>query len=82
MANANHLALLRQGVLAWNTWRKAHPTIRPDLHRVDLHQANLRGADFHETDLSEAELFLADLDGTDLREAKLRRRPGIGESSG
>jgi hypothetical protein len=31
MANEEHLAILKQGVKAWNQWREAHRDIRPDL---------------------------------------------------
>jgi len=31
MANDAHVALLKQGVAAWNAWRKQNPDIRPDL---------------------------------------------------
>jgi len=36
MANEEHLKILRQGVEAWNKWRKANPNIQPDLGRADL----------------------------------------------
>ena len=39
MANKEHLDILKQGVGAWNQWRKEHPDIQPDLKGV-----NLRGA--------------------------------------
>jgi hypothetical protein len=31
MANDEHVALLKQGVDAWNVWREENPDIRPDL---------------------------------------------------
>ena len=31
MADKAHVALLRQGVEAWNQWRTQHPGTRPDL---------------------------------------------------
>jgi hypothetical protein len=34
MANDEHVAILKQGVAAWNDWRKKH--IRPDLSEADL----------------------------------------------
>jgi hypothetical protein len=33
MANKEHLAILRQGVAAWNAWRAANPNVRPDLEK-------------------------------------------------
>jgi hypothetical protein len=41
MANEEHLAILRQGVEAWNAWREANPLVRPDLTREYLSAANL-----------------------------------------
>jgi hypothetical protein len=50
MANPEHLALVKKGVEAWNTWRKTYPEIKPDLagahlKSTDLWDANLT-ADF------------------------------------
>jgi len=83
MANPEHLALLIQGVEAWNTWRKEHPDITPDLSAANLIGANLRGADLRQAhlseaypmgaDLREANLFGADLNEADLCEAGLHR---------
>lgn len=36
MANAEHLAMLHQGVAVWNRWRAEHPSIKPDLSGADL----------------------------------------------
>jgi choline dehydrogenase-like flavoprotein len=36
MANDEHVALLKQGVPAWNAWRGENPGIRPDLREADL----------------------------------------------
>jgi hypothetical protein len=49
MADDEHVALLKQGVAAWNAWRDENPDIRPDLSEADvgkanLHEANLRWA--------------------------------------
>ena len=46
MANEEHLAILRQGVEAWNQWRQDHPDVAPDyssnhIRRIDLSGANL-----------------------------------------
>src|SRR5215218_9511139 len=76
MANKEHVALLKQGVEAWNQWRAAHPKARPDLCGADLSYANLRGADLlgatlGEADLSQANLGYANLRGTDLSERDL-----------
>jgi uncharacterized protein YjbI with pentapeptide repeats len=47
MANDEHVALLKQGVAAWNAWRDKKPHIRsPDLSGAVLNRAELSGADF------------------------------------
>ena len=56
MANDEHVALLKQGVAAWNAWRDANPEVRPDLSRVNLSRANLFGAVLVNTDLRGADL--------------------------
>jgi hypothetical protein len=44
MANEEHLAILKQGVEAWNQWRRENPSIVPDLAETDLSSRNLNGA--------------------------------------
>ena len=66
MANQQHVAILKQGTPAWNTWRQQNPTVTPDLSK-----GNLRGADLSETDLSRADLSETDLSKADLSEADL-----------
>jgi hypothetical protein len=61
MANQEHLAILKQGVKAWNEWRAGHPDIVPDLSGADLSQTNLR----------ECNLFRAHLEGTNLQRSRL-----------
>ena len=41
MANEEHVARLKQGVDAWNAWRRETPDARPDLHGADLRGAHL-----------------------------------------
>lgn len=77
MANKKQIAILKQGVEAWNQWREKNPAIRPDLGEADLFGANLSGANLHGADLfganlSEANLHGADLSGADLSGADLR----------
>ncbi len=45
MADAEHVARLRQGVEAWNAWRRANPAITPDLADANLMEADLIEAD-------------------------------------
>src|SRR5687768_6911065 len=51
MANEEHLAILRQGVEAWNAWRLEHPSVRPDLREADLRRTDLCGAHLSRADL-------------------------------
>ena len=76
MANEEHLAILKQGVEAWNQWRKKHPSAKPKLSNADLSDADLRGANLGLADLSgaylgEAHLSRADLSGAYLGETHL-----------
>src|SRR5215510_7123821 len=66
MANDEHVALLKQGMAAWNAWRAANPDIRPDLSG-----ANLTGARLPEVDLSRAHLDWSNRSGAVLYKANL-----------
>jgi len=90
MANEEHLAILKQGAVAWNQWRKRNLDIRPNLSEADLSGADLIGANLIEADLSgahlgraklgEADLSGADLSGADLIGANLFRA-NLGEAN-
>jgi len=76
MANPEHLEILKQGVKAWNEWRRENPDVVPDLARADLRRAdlpgaNLSGAKLMGADLGRADLRGANLGGADLVEANL-----------
>jgi hypothetical protein len=73
MANDEHVALLKQGVGAWNAWRHENPNIRPDLTGADLFEADLFEADLVDASLSEADLTEADLSNANLMGANLMR---------
>jgi uncharacterized protein YjbI with pentapeptide repeats len=83
MANQEYLAILKQGVDVWNTWRDGHPDIRPDLSYAQFMGADLSGANLYDTNLiganliganlTEANLIGAKLSGADLTGAKLSR---------
>lgn len=66
MANDEHLAILKQGVDAWNAWREDRQDVKPDLV-----MANLRGAILGKANLSRANLSRADLSEADLSDANL-----------
>jgi len=77
MANEEHLALLRQGVDAWNEWKANNPEIRPNLsfatgNGLTIRGAKLSGVDLSRTNLSRADLGKADLIGANLSAANLR----------
>jgi uncharacterized protein YjbI with pentapeptide repeats len=72
MADEEQLSILRQGVEAWNAWRRAHPGIlMSNLIQADLRGADLSGADLHDVDFTMADLRGADLRGADLSGADL-----------
>ena len=86
MANQEQLAILKQGVQAWNEWRAKNLDVVLDLSeailsgvdlrqanltRADLTRANLKGADLKAAELTEADLTEADLVGAYLRGANL-----------
>ncbi len=85
MANPEHLAILREGVKAWNRWRRRNRRVAPDLRRAYLNRAVLDGVDFSNADLNRAhlngahligasfngaDLFMTELRGADLRRAQ------------
>lgn len=82
MANSEHMALLQQGVKAWNAWRHQHPRVRPDLSAVQAskveHEISLLAAAVVNEAMpgaappDEGGLSGVDLAGADLHDAKLR----------
>lgn len=72
MANEEHVALLRQGVETWNTWRRTYSgKFPPDLAGADLHGMDLDGADLREVYLIDTDLHGGILSGANLRYADL-----------
>ena len=81
MANPEHLAILKQGVKAWNSWRQLQPAIRPDLSHsdlvgglllgFDLHNATLEHSDFTRAIIVRANLTNANIGGGNFRLANL-----------
>jgi len=71
MANKKHVALLKQGVAAWNAWRHENRTISPNLSGADLARADLRGAYLLGADLRRAILSGANLSKANLTKANL-----------
>lgn len=88
MANPLHVQKLKEGVAAWNQWRKENPDTIPDLSKLTVSrdtfqdtllwnhpsgQVNLMGLD-----LNHAKLHLVRLVGVNLREASLDRADLLG----
>jgi hypothetical protein len=71
MPNEEHVALLKEGVEAWNAWRHEKPDIRPDLFGANLVGANLTGAYLGGANLRGADLVAASLTGANLSGANL-----------
>jgi uncharacterized protein YjbI with pentapeptide repeats len=55
------IEVLRQGVNAWNLWRKKFSNLRPNLQSANLNGLRLEGIDLREADLSSATLQDCDL---------------------
>ena len=78
MANPEHLAILKQGIGAWNEWRWKNPDIFPDLEdallaKANLGEANLLGVNLRGANLEGANLENAVLIATQLMRANLMR---------
>ena len=81
MANSEHLGKLREGVAAWNDWRRTLQNVIVDLEgavlpehdfiNIDFHRANLGNANLVATYLQRANLAEARLDGAQLQDANL-----------
>jgi len=81
MASSEHLIKLREGVEAWNLWRRQNPNVNVDLqeailpehdfNKIDLHRSNLSNANLVDTYLREAILRDAWLPGAQLQDADL-----------
>jgi hypothetical protein len=61
MANPEHLAKLKEGVEAWNRWRKEFPDVRPFLNGADLRGVDFRVPDPVSRDHPESGKFLGNL---------------------
>jgi uncharacterized protein YjbI with pentapeptide repeats len=86
MANDEHVAMLKQGVDAWNAWRAKSHLLSPDLSGVTLrapqqsaesirprhgHLGDMRGVHLRGADLRQTNLAGARLPGADLSSANL-----------
>jgi Pentapeptide repeats (8 copies) len=75
--NPEHVAILKHGPDIWNQWRKANPTVIPNLAHLDFRLGDLQGVDLRGVNLIGANLWKAfpqtDLTEADLRNAFLRQ---------
>jgi uncharacterized protein YjbI with pentapeptide repeats len=72
------MEVLRQGVNAWNIWRKKYSNLRPNLQSANLNGMRLEGIDLREANLSSAalqdcDLYKANLSGTTATAVRLQR---------
>ncbi len=72
MPNPEQLELLRQGVEAWNEWRRDNPAVEIDLSGADLSGDNLSRANLLEAKLVGANLILANLIEANLNRVDLK----------
>lgn len=71
MSSHEHLEILKQGVEAWNGWRKLNSHVIPNLSGANLRGAFLHEANLSKVDLSEADLSESNLNSADLSTAQL-----------
>jgi len=72
MANPEHLAILNEGVSAWNEWRLQNPDTHVDLTFAQLDRRDLPRANFDEATLQVASFPYCNLKGATFRGADLR----------
>ena len=73
MANPEHLAILKQGVEAWNKWREENPEVRwPDLYGAYLHGEDFSGINFNQVNLNHTNLEGVVLSKANLTFAQLK----------
>jgi TIR domain/Pentapeptide repeats (8 copies) len=71
MANEEHLAILKQGVEAWDRWRNKSKEI-PDLEGGDLCGVKLKDANLCGANLEKANFYGANLENANLSDANLK----------
>ncbi len=72
MTDIDFPSLVEQGADAWNQWRAANPTVRPDLSRAYLYNQTLSGFDLRNVNLERACLIGANFQQADLSGACLQ----------
>ncbi len=71
MANDKHLEIYRQGIKAWNAWRKKYPKIKPDLSTLSFKGKKLDGINFSSTFLENSDLRNTSFVGANFQNAYL-----------
>jgi hypothetical protein len=51
MSNREHVAVVNEGIPAWNRWRRENGIERPGLKDLTLNKRDLQGVDFRNVDL-------------------------------
>jgi hypothetical protein len=82
MANPDHVAVLAQGVVVWNKWRKSHPDVVPDLSGIRCAETDLPNVNFARVNLDGSWLRSSRLPGAILTEASLVRADFVGTQLG
>jgi len=72
MTELKHKDLIKQGLEAWNQWRRDNPEVKPRLAAADLRRCELQAYDLHDAELVAANLERADLEAANLAGADLR----------
>lgn len=72
MANEEHVAVLEQGVQAWNRWREDNPEITPDLRELAHWPEAMQGPVLEEMAGTSKTILPVNLSGAQLRNADLR----------
>jgi hypothetical protein len=71
MADNNQIAILSQGVEAWNKWREENPDVLIDLKNAKLMRMNLENANLAKADLKKANLSFTNFKNANLAFANL-----------
>ncbi|MFL6281912.1 MAG: toll/interleukin-1 receptor domain-containing protein [Pyrinomonadaceae bacterium] len=71
MANEKHIRILKQGVEAWNHWRRKEPEVIPDLYEANLNEAKLSGINLENANLSRVSFRNATLNRANFLNANL-----------
>ena len=66
MADNNQIAILSQGVEAWNKWRKENHDVLIDLKNAKLMHMNLENANLAKADLENANLSFTNFKNANL----------------